>query len=156
MLHNCGVGFAQLAGLTSSTEGAGVRLLRSTYAQLLEKDGGLCADPTLLQYMTHRRPDGTQGVFYRGFTDPYARRCQAIAHRHIPWKNEKMTSKFTAVAGGRQSVQTVNLEDDEKTVTATVRIALKPGETVRLSSNYGICTKWSAEEGDKTENGGEA
>lgn len=67
-----------------------------------------------------------------------------------------MTSKFTAVAGGRQSVQTVNLEDDEKTVTATVRIALKPGETVRLSSNYGICTKWSAEEGDKTENGGEA
>lgn len=156
LLHNCGVGFAQLAGLTSSTEGAGVRLLRSTYAQLLEKDGGLCADPTLLQYMTHRRPDGTQGVFYRGFTDPYARRCQAIAHRRIPWKNEKMTSKFTAVAGGRQSVQTVNLEDDEKTVTATVRIALKPGETVRLSSNYGIHTKWSAESDGGSVTGSEA
>lgn len=156
LLHNCGVGFAQLAGLTSSTEGAGVRLLRSTYAQLLEKDGGLCADPTLLQYMTHRRPDGTQGVFYRGFTDPYARRCQAIAHRRIPWKNEKMTSKFTAVVGGRQSVQTVNLEDDEKTVTATVRIALKPGETVRLSSNYGIHTKWSAESDGGSVTGSEA
>ena len=156
ILHNCGVGYAQLAGLTSSTEGAGVRLLRSTYAQLLEKDGGLCADPTLLQYMTHRRPDGTQGVFYRGFTDPYARRCQAIAHRRIPWKNEKMTSKFTAVAGGRQSVQTVNLEDDEKTVTATVRIALKPGETVRLSSNYGIHTKWSAESDGGSVTGSEA
>lgn len=156
LLHNCGVGFAQLAGLTSSTEGAGVRLLRSTYAQLLEKDGGLCADPTLLQYMTHRRPDGTQGVFYRGFTDPYARRCQAIAHRRIPWKNEKMASKFTAVAGGRQSVQTVNLEDGEKTVTATVRIALKPGETVRLSSNYGIHTKWSAESGGGSVTGSEA
>lgn len=133
-----------------------MRLLRSTYAQLLEKDGGLCADPTLLQYMTHQRPDGTQGVFYRGFTDPYARRCQAIAHRRIPWKNEKMTSKFTAVAGGRQSVQTVNLEDDEKTVTATVRIALKPGETVRLSSNYGIHTKWSAESDGGSVTGSEA
>jgi hypothetical protein len=156
ILHNCGVGYAQLAGLTSSTEGAGVRLLRSTYAQRLKEDDGLCADPTLLQYMTHRRPDGTQGVFYRGFTDPYARRCQAIAHRRIPWKNEKMTSKFTAVDGGRQSVQTVNLEDDEKTVTATVRIALKPGETVRLSSNYGIHTKWSAESDGGSVTGSEA
>lgn len=86
----------------------------------------------------------------------YARRCQAIAHRRIPWKNEKMTSKFTAVAGGRQSVQTVNLEDDEKTVTATVRIALKPGETVRLSSNYGIHTKWSAESDGGSVTGSEA
>ena len=67
-----------------------------------------------------------------------------------------MTSKFTAVAGGRQSVQTVNLEDGEKTVTATVRIALKPGETVRLSSNYGIHTKWSAESDGGSATGSEA
>lgn len=156
LLHNCGVGFAQLAGLTSSTEGAGVRLLRSTYAQLLEKDGGLCADPTLLQYMTHRRPDGTQGVFYRGFMDPYARRCQAIAHRRIPWGDRKMDSKLAIVAGGQQSEQKIHLKDGEKTVKAVVRIALKAGQTVQIASGYGICTKWSAEEGDKTENGGEA
>jgi len=156
LLHNCGVGFAQLAGLTSSTEGAGVRLLRSTYAQLLEKDGGLCADPTLLQYMTHRRPDGTQGAYYRSYTDPYARRCQAIAHRRIPWWNKKMDSKVTIVADGRQSEQTIHLKDDEKTVKAVVRIALKAGQTVQIASGYGICTKWSAEEGDKTETGGEA
>lgn len=156
ILHNCGVGYAQLAGLTSNTEGAGVRLLRSTYAQRLKEDGGLCKDPALHQFMVHQRPDGTQGAYYRSYTDPYARRCQAIAHRRIPWWNKKMDSKVTIVADGRQSEQTIHLKDDEKTVKAVVRIALKAGQTVQIASGYGICTKWSAEEGDKTETGGEA
>ena len=36
------------------------------------------------------------------------------------------------------------------------RIALKPGETVRLSSNYGIHTKWSAESDGGSVTGSEA
>jgi len=67
-----------------------------------------------------------------------------------------MDSKVTIVADGRQSEQTIHLKDDEKTVKAVVRIALKAGQTVQIASGYGICTKWSAEEGDKTETGGEA
>lgn len=67
-----------------------------------------------------------------------------------------MDSKVTIVADGRQSEQTIHLKDDEKTVKAVVRIALKAGQTVRLSSNYGIHTKWSAESDGGSVTGSEA
>lgn len=155
-LHNCGVGFEQLAGLTSSTEGAGVRLLRNTYGLRLKEDGGLCEDLALPQFAQHRRPDGTQGLFYRSFTDPYSHRCQEIAHRRIQWFPPKMDSTLTAKDRVHRSKKTVHLKDGEKTVAATVRIKLQAGETVQVLSNYGIRTKWSAEDDNAPETDSEA
>lgn len=155
ILHNCGVGFEQLAGL-SGTEGAGVRLLRNTYGLRLKEGGGLCEDLALLQFAQHRRPDGTQGLFYRSFTDPYSHRCQEIAHRRIQWFPPKMNSTLTAKDRSRQTKTTVHLKDGEKTVAATVRIKLQAGETVQVLSNYGIRTKWSAEDDNAPETDSEA
>ena len=156
ILHNCGVGFGQLAGLTSNTEGAGVRLLRNTYGLRLAEDGGLREDPALLQFAQHRRPDGTQGLFYRSFTDPYSHRCQEIAHRRIQWFPPKMNSTLTAKDRSRQTKTTVHLKDGEKTVAATVRIKLQAGETVQISSDYGIRAKWSAVDDNAPETDSEA
>ena len=145
ILHSCGVGYAQLAGLATNTEGAGVRLLRSTYALRLEEDGGLGKDLGLHQFMTHKRPDSTQGTYYRSFTDVYARRCQAIAHRRIQWWPEKRASKFTSADKEKKVSQTIRLKDGEKTVKATMRIELQAGETIQVTSDYGILTGWHAE-----------
>lgn len=156
ILHSCGVGFAQLAELTSSTEGAGVRLLRNTYGLRLKEEGGLCEDPALLQFMRHRRPDGTQGVYYRSFTDLHSHRCQEIAHRRIQWLPPEMDSTFTAKDRSHQTKKTMHLKDGEKTVAATVRIKLQAGETVQVLSDYGIRTKWSVEGNDGAVTGSEA
>lgn len=153
ILHNCGVGFEQLAGLTSS---AGVRLLRNTYGLRLREDGGLCEDLALLQFAQHRRPDGTQGLFYRSFTDPYSHRCQEIAHRRIQWFPPKMDSTLTVTDKAHKTKKTVNLKDGEKTVAATVRIKLQAGETVQISSDYGIRAKWSAVDDNAPETDSEA
>lgn len=155
ILHNCGVGFEQLAGL-SGTEGAGVRLLRNTYGLRLREDGGLCEDLALPQFAQHRRPDSTQGLFYRSFTDPYSHRCQEIAHQRIQWFPPKMGSTLTAKDRVHRSKKTVHLKDGEKTVAATVRIKLQAGETVQVLSNYGIRTKWSAEDDNAPETDSEA
>lgn len=150
ILHNCGVGFSRMAELHTQTEGAGVRLLRNTYGLRLKEDGGLEKDPALLKYMLHSRPDGTQGVYYRSFTDIHARRYQAIVHRRIQWMSEKRSSMLTTVDMGdagekRKTQKTIKLKDDEKTVEARIRIRLQPGQSVRIRSGFGVCVKWEAE-----------
>ena len=150
ILHSCGVGFSRMVALYTQTEGAGVRLLRNTYGLRLKEDGGLEKDSAMLKYMLHSRPDGTQGVYYRSFTDIHARRYQAVVHKRIHWMPQNRSSTLTTVDVGdagkkRQTQKTIKLRDDEKTVEARIRIRLQPGQSVRIESGYGVCVKWETE-----------
>lgn len=140
LLHNAGVGYAELAGLQSYRQGAGITLLHKTFQHRVEDICCLKHDPAAVSFLQHKSlVNMLQANHYRCFTDATARNYLMTAlRRDKRFENERRHAN--CVRKKKQGIGeqiTVYPESSKYRTHAVFRIHLKPGQMVELSSPHG-------------------
>lgn len=142
VLHNCGVGYAALAGLQDLHTGAGIHMLHATYRYRLEDVCRLRDDPGLLTFMLHHSLTNlVQADHYRSFTDPTA---QHMLHTAISRDNrfdppsrsrQPVKRKKSGHAGERVTVQAPSSTAPNH---VTLKAFVQPDGELRISAPTGF------------------
>ena len=142
VLHNCGIGYAALAGLQDLHTGAGIRMLLNTYKDRLEDACRLKNDPGLLAFMLHHSLTNlVQADHYRSFTDPTAQHMlYTVIHRDhrldSPIPSRKQIKRKKHGCSGEQVVSLAPSAAALQHLTLTATI--QPNGELKISAPTGL------------------
>lgn len=140
LLHNAGVGYSTLAGLTDYQQGAGITLLLQTFQHHLENVCRLKNDPAAVLFLQHKSlVNMLQANHYRCFTDTTARHYLITAlRRDKRFLKEERHAKCIK-RKKKQSGEQIEIypESSKYRTHATFRAHLEPGQSVMISAPNG-------------------
>lgn len=140
LLHNAGVGYSKLAGLTDYQQGAGITLLLQTFQHHLENACHLKDDPAAVLFLQHKSlVNMLQANHYRCFTDTTARHYLITALRRDKRFLKEVRHAKCIKQKKKQSGEQIEIipESSKYRTHATFRVHLEPGQSVMISAPNG-------------------